>query len=41
MRHAGATCLALEAHRTLIFDRETVLSQANAAGIAVIALENA
>jgi hypothetical protein len=39
MRHAGATCLALEAHRTLIFDRESVLAHANAAGIAVIALE--
>jgi DUF1009 family protein len=39
MRHAGATCLALEARRTLIFDRESVLTQANAAGIAVIALE--
>jgi hypothetical protein len=39
MREAGATCLALEAHRTLIFDRESVLTHANAAGIAVIALE--
>ena len=41
MRHAGATCLALEAHRTLIFDREAVRAEADAAGIAVVALENA
>ncbi|MGB9031525.1 MAG: UDP-2,3-diacylglucosamine diphosphatase LpxI [Acidobacteriaceae bacterium] len=40
MRAAGATCLALEAHRTLIFDREAVRAEADAAGIAVIALEN-
>lgn len=39
MRHAGATCLALEAHRTLIFDREAVRAEADAAGVAVIALE--
>jgi DUF1009 family protein len=41
MRAAGATCLALEAHRTLIFDCEGVRAQADAAGIAVITLENA
>lgn len=41
MRAAGATCLALEAHRTLLFDREAVRAEADAAGIAVIALENA
>ena len=40
MRRAGATCLAIEAHRTLLFDREGVRAQADAAGIAVIALEN-
>ena len=40
MKAAGATCLALEAHRTLIFNREGVRAQADAAGIAVIALEN-
>ena len=40
MKAAGASCLALEAHRTLIFDREGVQAQADAAGIAVIALEN-
>jgi hypothetical protein len=39
MRAAGATCLALEAHRTLIFDRDAVRAEADAAGIAVVALE--
>lgn len=39
MRRAGATCLAIEAHRTLVFDREGVCAQADAAGIAVVALE--
>ncbi|HEY6444827.1 MAG TPA: UDP-2,3-diacylglucosamine diphosphatase LpxI [Acidobacteriaceae bacterium] len=37
MRHAGATCLAFEAHCTLIFDRDAVRAQADAAGIAVLA----
>ena len=41
MRAAGATCLALEAHRTLLFDRDAVRAEADAAGIAVIAVENA
>jgi hypothetical protein len=41
MRAAGATCLALEAGKTLIFDREAVKAAADGAGIAVIALENA
>ncbi len=40
MKAAGATCLAIEAARTLIFDREGVRAQADGAGIAVIALEN-
>jgi len=40
MRQARATCLALEAQRTLIFDLDKVLSQANDAGIAIVALEN-
>ena len=34
---AGATCLSLEAGRTLLFDRETLLSRANRAGIAIVA----
>jgi len=39
MQRAGATCLALEAGRTLIFDIETLRARADAAGIAIIALE--
>jgi DUF1009 family protein len=38
MRTAGATCLAIEAGRTLIFDRDTVQELAAAAGIAIIAV---
>jgi DUF1009 family protein len=38
MREAGAMCLAVEAGRTLIFDREAVAGAANAAGIAVVAM---
>jgi hypothetical protein len=37
MCEAGATCLALEAERTLIFDRAAVVASADAAGIAVVA----
>jgi DUF1009 family protein len=37
MREARATCLALEAGRTLIFDREGVIATADAAGIAIVA----
>lgn len=37
MQHSGATCLALEAGRTLIFDRETVVKLADEAGIAIFA----
>jgi DUF1009 family protein len=39
MEHAQATCLSIEAGRTLIFDKATVLLRANAAGIAVVATE--
>ena len=39
MREAGATCLAIEAQRTLLFDREALRVEADAAGIAVIAIE--
>ncbi len=35
---AGASCLSVEAGRTLLFDRETLLSQADKAGIAIIAM---
>ena len=40
MRQAHATCAALEAHKTLIFDLDKVLARANEAGIAIVALEN-
>ncbi len=36
MTSAGATCLAIEAQRTLLFDRETLLRQASEAGIAIV-----
>ncbi len=39
MAAAGATCLAVEAKRTLIFDRDGVVARANAAGIAMVAVE--
>jgi UDP-2,3-diacylglucosamine hydrolase len=39
MRRAGATCLAIEAGRTLLFDRALLREAADAAGIAVIAFE--
>ena len=37
MVSAGASCLSVEAGRTLLFDRETLLNRANQAGIAVVA----
>ena len=37
MRAAGATCLALDAGKCLLLDRERLLDAANAAGIAVVA----
>jgi len=33
---AGATCLSVEAGRTLLFDREALLARASAAGIAIV-----
>jgi DUF1009 family protein len=36
MLRAGATCLSVEASRTLLFDRESLLSRANQAGIAIV-----
>ena len=39
MEHARATCLAIEAERTLIFDKNTVLLRANTANIAIVAVE--
>lgn len=40
MQRAHATCLALEAGRTLLFDFDKVRELADRAGIAIIALEN-
>jgi UDP-2,3-diacylglucosamine hydrolase len=37
MQAAGATCLAIEASRTLMFDPAAILTAANLAGIAIIA----
>jgi DUF1009 family protein len=36
MRAAGATCLCVEASRTLLFDREAMVAAADAAGIAIV-----
>jgi DUF1009 family protein len=36
MRAAGATCLCVEAGRTLLFDREAMMAAADAAGIAIV-----
>jgi len=38
MRAAGATCLCIEAGRTLLFDREAMVAAANAAGISIVAV---
>jgi len=37
MARAGATCLAIEASRTLLFDPEAILAAANHANIAIVA----
>ncbi|MGA7106830.1 MAG: UDP-2,3-diacylglucosamine diphosphatase LpxI [Terracidiphilus sp.] len=39
MVQAGATCLSVEASRTLLFDREAMLARANQAHIAMVAIE--
>lgn len=39
MHRAGATCLALEAGRTLLFDRGAIVRAADAAGIAILVSE--
>jgi DUF1009 family protein len=41
MRQAGATCLALDAGRTLIFDEAAVRALADEAGIAIVAAKTA
>jgi len=38
MQRAGAGCLAIEAHRTLLFDRDNVVTLADAAGITIVAI---
>jgi hypothetical protein len=38
MRDAGATCLAVEAERTLLFDRDAIVAAANAGGLAIVAI---
>ncbi|WP_263383021.1 LpxI family protein [Granulicella arctica] len=38
MQQAGATCLCVEAGRTLLFDPEAIVAASDAAGIAMIAL---
>jgi DUF1009 family protein len=38
MRLAGATCLSIEAGRTLVFDQDTVRELAAAAGIAIVSV---
>jgi len=35
MKQAGATALAIDADRTLLFDREQLIAMADAAGLAV------
>ncbi len=37
MKRAGASCLSVEAGRTLLFDREALLKRADEAGIAIVA----
>ena len=39
MRSVEAACLAIEAGRTIVIERESVLNAANAAGIAIVALD--
>ena len=38
MAAAGASCLSVEAERTLLFDRESLLKRADEAGIAIVAV---
>jgi DUF1009 family protein len=37
MLRAGASCLSIEAGRTLLFDRDALLERASQAGIAIVA----
>lgn len=38
LRAARATCLAVEARKTLLLERETLITQANAAGLSLVAV---
>jgi DUF1009 family protein len=38
MIRAGASCLAIEAERTLLFDREALIRRAGEAKIAIVAV---
>jgi DUF1009 family protein len=38
MMRAGASCLSIEAERTLLFDRDALLERAGEAGIAIVAV---
>jgi hypothetical protein len=38
MQSAGATCLAVEAGRTLLFDRDAIVAAADRAGLTIVAL---
>jgi DUF1009 family protein len=40
MQEVKASCLAVEAGKTIIFDRETIAAEADRAGIALVAVEN-
>jgi DUF1009 family protein len=40
MHVAGATCLAVDAGRCLLFEREAIIQAANEFEIAIVALEN-
>ena len=37
MFRAGASCLSIEAGKTLLFDRDALLERASKAGIAIVA----
>jgi DUF1009 family protein len=39
MQKAGATALAVDAGRTLLLDREAMLTKANQSGIAIVGCE--
>jgi DUF1009 family protein len=40
MREAGASCLAVEAGKTLVFEKDTVVREADQAGISIVAIDD-